>query len=250
MKAYKILTFILFYKRCKPDKLFQCISTIRKNDRHFMEFLTTPFIKGFTFGVTMAAIPGPIFFLIVQRTLSDGFLTGFFCGLGAVSADALYAFIAAIGLAFVMQFLLTYQTILAFLGSFFLIYLGTTTFLRKLSPYNNTLYDTHLLGAWISTFLLTLANPVTILTYCVIFTALGVNTDHHSITSIIRLISGVITGATAVAFLLTGSLSLFRHKMSYAFLNVINKTAGIILIGFGIVALTHALLTLYKCFFA
>lgn len=41
-------------------------------------------------------IPGPIFFLIVQRTLAEGVAVGLAYALGAVTADLFYALIAAI----------------------------------------------------------------------------------------------------------------------------------------------------------
>src|SRR5271168_167913 len=99
-----------------------------------MDILIIALLKGLVFGFTMAIIPGPIFFLIIQRTLNDGALIGFLCGLGAVTADVVYALIAAVGLTIVMQYLLTYQPIIVLLGGIFLLYLGTKTYFSPVKP--------------------------------------------------------------------------------------------------------------------
>lgn len=209
-----------------------------------MHILTT-FWQGLLFGFTMAAIPGPIFFLIVQRTLAEGPFTGFFCGLGAATADFIYALIAAIGLTFIMQFLLSYQVALAIIGGFFIIYLGLRTFFRNVTIRTVTITDTRLITAWLSTTLLTLANPVTIVSYCVIFAGLGIDTN-NSVNAIISLLSGVITGALCVVVLLVGALSFFRTKVSQKGLTYISKGAGVVLMGFGVAALIRGIQMWYQ----
>lgn len=205
-----------------------------------MHMLVSTFLQGLAFGFTMAAIPGPIFFLIVQRTLAEGPFTGFCCGLGAATADLIYALIAAIGLTFIMQFLLSYQVALAILGGFFIIYLGIRTFFRNVTIRTVHITDTRLFTAWLSTMLLTLANPVTIVSYCVIFAGLGIATG-NSLNATISLLLGVIAGALSMVIMLVGSLSFFRKKVSQKVLTVVSKVAGIILVGFGIAAIIRGL---------
>ncbi len=203
------------------------------------------FWQGLAFGFTMAAIPGPITFLIVQRTLAEGPLTGFCCALGAITADFIYALVAAIGLTFVMQFLMSYQVALAMLGGLFIIYLGLRTFFRNITIQTVTVTDTRLFTAWLSTMLLTLANPVTIVSYCVIFAGLGIDTS-NSVHAIISLLCGVILGALVVEVTLIGALSVFRKKVSQPFLRYISKGAGIVLVGFGIAALIRGVQIWYQ----
>lgn len=205
-----------------------------------MNIVMSALLKGVAFGITMAAVPGPIFFLIIQRTMAEGLLTGLFCGLGAISADALYALLAAIGLTFIMKFLLAYQNVFAILGGGFLIYLGITTIFRKVKFDVGAVRDSSLFSSWLSTLLLTLANPVTMLSYCVIFSALGVGADEQ-ISTVLSLVGGVILGALAVVLLLILFLSFFRKKMTPKALNRLNKVAGFILAGFGVVALMQGI---------
>lgn len=195
------------------------------------------FVKGLVFGITMAAIPGPIFFLIIQRTLSQGFLLGLACGLGAVTADTVYALVAAIGLTFVMELLLGYQAYLAILGGLFLIYLGIKTFFNSIKPHSTNIHDNQIITAWFTTFLLTLANPVTILSYCIIFAGLGMNSQSYNVSVALSLVGGVIIGASSVVLLLVSFLHYYRKQLSPVTITRINKVAAIILVGFGLAAL-------------
>jgi len=206
-----------------------------------MHIVMSSLFKGMAFGVAMASVPGPIFFLIVQRTLAEGALLGFLCALGAICADAIYALVAVIGLTFIMQFLLAYQSMLAILGGFFLMYLGITTMFKKVHLRSITVRDTGLFGAWASTLFLTLANPVTMISYCVMFSALGVGVDDH-VGAAFSLVGGVVFGALVVIVLLITFLSFFRKRMTARALNILNKVAAVILMGFGIAALAQGVL--------
>jgi len=206
-----------------------------------MHTLLYTFLKGLAFGATMAAIPGPILFLIIQRTLAEGALIGAFCSLGAVTAEALYATVAAIGFSYLMQFLIGYQYIFTGIGGAFLIYLGITTYARTLVFQTVRVQGKGLAAAWSSTFLLLLTNPVTIISYSMIFAGLGIDGQSAAGSTIAALVIGVILGAAS----LVGSLILFLHfcrkRLSVATLNLVNKIAGILLIGFGIAALLRTL---------
>ncbi len=212
-----------------------------------MNIITTALVKGLAFGITMSVIPGPIFFLIVQRTLSEGAATGILCALGSVTADAAYAIIAAIGLTFIMQFLLSYQALLSVIGGLFLIYLGLVTFFQKPSVnhvnINNS--DTRLISAYFSTFFLTIANPVTVLSYCVMFAGLGVESIHQNFSAALALVFGVVTGAMIVMSLLIFFLRRFKKQLSDRALILICQFAGIVLACFGLAALFGGAISSY-----
>jgi threonine/homoserine/homoserine lactone efflux protein len=48
-------------------------------------------LKGLTIGLSIAAPVGPIGLLCIRRSVVDGPRAGFVCGLGAATADAVYA---------------------------------------------------------------------------------------------------------------------------------------------------------------
>lgn len=202
----------------------------------FVSSYFDPLIKGIAFGITMAAIPGPIFFLIMQRTIIEGELVGFFCGLGSIGADAFYALLAAIGLSYIMDFLIIYQSIFSLLGSFFILYLGYSIFKRTPATKNFEMKDKSLVAALVSTFFITVSNPVTIFSYCVIFASLGIDGNNHHWYSIILLLTGVIIGSLCFVLVFIGFLHYFKSIISYRYIVIFNKIIGIILIGFAFYA--------------
>ena len=78
------------------------------------------FLKGLILGFSIAAPVGPIGILCIRRTLQYGRFSGFFSGLGAATADAIYAVIAAFGLTFVSNFLTAGQFWFRLLGGIFI----------------------------------------------------------------------------------------------------------------------------------
>ncbi|MGD9978486.1 MAG: hypothetical protein AB7S54_11200, partial [Bacteroidales bacterium] len=65
----------------------------------------TLLIKGIIIGL-MASIPlGPIGVLCIQRTINKGKISGFFSGLGAATADTIFAAIAGFSLSFIINFI-------------------------------------------------------------------------------------------------------------------------------------------------
>lgn|GEM_PF-2544677 len=208
-----------------------------------MSSLFLLFLKGLVFGIMMAGVPGPIFFLIVQRTITDGSITGLLCAFGLITADGLYALIAAISLSFIIQFFTAHQVILSFIGGFFLIFLSIITFLKKPTIQTSTIDQSHVASAWLSIFLLTLANPATVISYCIIFVALGLSSDHATLGAIITLVTGVMTGSTIIMLTLIGFLHFFKEKFTQRVMRILNKITAILLLVFGIIALTRGLYT-------
>src|SRR5512135_1924550 len=89
---------------------------------------TIIFLKGLILGFVIAAPVGPIGILCARRTLTHGRRAGFFSGMGAATADALYGFIAAFGLTFIADFLAGHQAWLRLVGGGLLCIIGARTF--------------------------------------------------------------------------------------------------------------------------
>ncbi len=201
------------------------------------------FLKGLILGFSTAAPVGPIGVLCIRRTLAEGRLHGFTSGLGAATADAIYGSVAAFGLAFISGALLNWQLALRLVGGLFLGYLGVRTFLAEPAEeavlakgQNNSLF-----GAYISTFFLTLTNPMTILSFAAVFAGLGIAAVAGDYGSASFLVAGVFLGSGLWWFLLSAGVSFFRSHFSGWKLVLVNQVAGIVLAGFGIVALLSIL---------
>lgn len=197
------------------------------------------FIKGLMIGLAVAVAVGPIALLCIQRTLSQGFKVGFSTGLGAAAADSVYGLIAGAGLAVVGDFLIAYEGIIAGIGSLFLIWLGVSTFksLPREELAGHPTENVSLFHSFGSSFLLTISSPMTILMFTAIFAGLGlVGTLEYS--TAFSFVIGVFLGSTIWWLILSGTIKLIRGRLSRRAIIIINRTSGILLLGFACYALT------------
>lgn len=172
------------------------------------------FVRGLLIGLSVAAAVGPMSILCIQRTLQRGFLYGLISGLGIATADGLYGCIAGFGLTVIASFLVSQQGWIRGIGGMFLIYLGCKMLLTKPAERAVASKATGFVGAYVSTFLLTLTNPLTILSFVAIFAGLGVGTGKNSPLAALLVVCGVFLGSAIWWCLLTGSINLFRSKFT------------------------------------
>lgn len=190
-------------------------------------------LKGAILGFSIAAPVGPIGILCIRKTLQFGRFSGFFSGLGAALADTLYGIIAAFGLTFVSDFLLTQQIWLRLLGGSFLFYLGIRTFFAKSFDIGDfRISHKTLLADLISTFFLTLSNPLTILSFVAVFASFSLINVDESYADAIWLIIGIFLGSSSWWLLLSEGVSFFRKKVSQDVMCWINRGAGMLITGF------------------
>ncbi len=194
-------------------------------------------LKGIILGFSIAAPVGPIGILCIRRTLQFGRFSGLFSGLGAAIADVIYAIIAAFGLTFVSNFLMAGQFWLRLIGGGFLLYLGWKTFFAKVSDKTKEISHTTLLNDFVSTFFLTITNPMTILSFLAVFAGLGLSSIQGSYLEAAALVIGVFLGSATWWLLLSEGVTLFRKKVSDKVMRWINRVAGMIIIAFGLAAL-------------
>lgn len=196
-------------------------------------------LKGMLIGFAIAAPVGPIGLLCIQRTLARGRWSGVLSGLGAASADAVYGCIAGFGLASLAGLLLAWQMELRLVGGLFLLYLGWRTWLTPPAAEQARVRPSRagLLGDYLSTFALTLTNPVTILAFLGIFAGLGLAGGAGNFTAAGALVLGVFAGSLLWWLLLAGGVGLLRGRLSPTVLRWINLASGLMIAGFGIWAL-------------
>jgi len=198
------------------------------------------FIKGLLIGFSIAAPVGPIGVLCIRRTLADGRSSGLVSGLGAATADAVYGSIAGFGLTIISGFLLDQQIWIRLVGGAFLCYLGIKIFFASPADRATVTQGRGLLSAYISTFFLTLTNPMTILSFAAIFAGLGLGSaagDYASAgASAGVLIMGVFLGSAAWWFLLSGGVSILRRQFGQSTMRWVNRISGLIILSFGLVA--------------
>jgi len=194
-------------------------------------------VRGVVLGFLIAAPVGPIGVLVIRRTLTDGRVAGLVTGLGAATADALYGSMAAFGLTVVSSVLLSQQVWIRLVGGLFLCYLGTRTLAAPPGARAARAAGRTLLQAYTATLILTLTNPVTILAFAAIFAGLGVTMTPNSYSAAAMTVLGVFVGSTLWWVVLTSAAALLRARLTPAMMHGVNRVSGVIILGFGLVAL-------------
>lgn len=197
-------------------------------------------LKGIIVGIAVSAPLGPMAMMVVQRNLNQGRQQGFYSGLGVAAADTTFAIIAGFGLTVIIGFIREQQIIIQLIGAALLIFLGIRLFTRnpaierrrQMRKRNGGFW-----GAFVSMYLLTLSNPVGVFILGGIFAAFGLINEQSTFTSLLGLIIGVAAGATSWWAFLAFLLSRFGPRIRLRTLLWINKIAGLIIIGFGVVIL-------------
>jgi threonine/homoserine/homoserine lactone efflux protein len=193
-------------------------------------------LKGLVIGFSIAAPVGPIGVLCIRRTLADGRSSGLASGLGAATADAVYGAIAGFGLTIVSSFLLERQIWIRTVGGLFLLYLGIKTILASPSGRAAEVAGGNFIKDYFSTFILTITNPLTILSFVAIFAGLGLGSASGDQRAALLLIAGVFLGSAAWWLLLSTGVSIFRKQIELEMMHWINRISGLIILGFGIAA--------------
>jgi threonine/homoserine/homoserine lactone efflux protein len=204
------------------------------------------FLQGLIIGFSIAAPVGPIGVLCIRRTLTEGRISGFVSGLGAATADAVYGSIAGFGLTFISTFLIEKSYWLRLIGGGFLLYLGVKTFLTRSKSMAESddakFQQVNLSRNYLSTFVLTLTNPLTIISFAAIFAGLGIgSSSSDNYLSAFILVIGVFLGSCSWWFLLSGGVGLFRQRFKPDSLIWVNRITGVIIFIFGIVAILSLL---------
>lgn len=192
------------------------------------------FLRAFIIGISIAAPVGPIGVLCIRRTLANGRAAGFVSGMGAASADMVYGAIAAFGLTVVTNLLVDNASWLRIAGGLFLLYLGIKTFLEKPSDKPAQAAQGSLLSMYISTFFLTITNPMTILAFAAIFagTMMGRTTGSPLI-----MVAGIFAGSAAWWLGLSFGVGILRDRLTQTHMAWINRISGAVIIAFGLYAL-------------
>jgi len=191
-------------------------------------------VAGIILGFCIAAPIGPIAILCIRRTLACGWRSGLATGLGAATADGIYAGVAAFGLTVITGLLTGHIVLVRAAGGAFLMYLGVRTFLSTPPDNPGTAGEGTLLQDYGTTVFLTLTNPMTIISFAGVFAALGIGAVPGGDYLAVLMVLGVIAGSLAWWVLLVGGTSVFGSRCNRRVLGLVNRIAGVLIFLFGI----------------
>ena len=195
------------------------------------------FLKGIAVGFVIAAPVGPVGMMCIHRTIADGKKFGFVTGLGAAIADTLYGCIAAFGLGFLAAELINYQMPRRGFGGVVLCVIGIRALSNRRTPNPAAPKRDQLFRIFVSTFFITVTNPLTILSFVAIFAAIGIAEVREQMGWGIALVAGVFIGSAAWWALLTSIAGIFHKRLDDITAIWVGRFSGVVILGFGLVLL-------------
>ena len=165
-----------------------------------MDLIPNPLIipVGLIIGILVAAPVGPVNVLCIQRAIERGFWGGVAAGIGAVLGDGLIALFAALSDAH-----------------------------RERASLKDFAWDIP------QTFFLTITNPGAVLGLFAIFGGVSTFVEVKSNIDALTMVAAIMGGSRGWWILLSEFIGRIRHRIDPSRLGLINRIAGIALIGFG-----------------
>ncbi len=195
-------------------------------------------IRGLLAGLIIAVPVGPVNVLCISRTIKKGWRSGLLSGLGAASADAMYGCVAGFSITFVIQFLLREEFWIRLIGGILLVLIGVCYYFKppqSLSSEESAEGPSTGHSDYISTLLLTLTNPTTVLSFLAVLAALGMG-RHTDTWVTLFLVLGIFCGSMLWWIVLTGVVCRLRDKFNDHAMLWLNRIAGLAIGGFGVVS--------------
>ncbi|MGE3477166.1 MAG: LysE family translocator [Rhodospirillaceae bacterium] len=198
-----------------------------------MTLLWITFATGFGLGLAIAMPVGPVSLLCIQQCLTRGFRGGMAAGTGVALADATYAAIAAFGLTVIIAFLVGLQTPLRVAGLIAMLGLAWRIWREAGVPKHMAAAPGSGAATTLQMYVLTLANPMTILTFLALFVGAGVGLAGGYEYSA-ALTVGTFTGSFAWWIVLSGVVSTVRARLTDETLVWINRASAVIIAAFAL----------------
>ncbi|MCA6106186.1 LysE family translocator [Bradyrhizobium cenepequi] len=200
----------------------------------------TPFVTHLLPAVALGlcvAIPfGPIGLMCVQRTLAFGIWTGIASGIGAATAHGMFSSLAAVSGTVLTQMTLALHTPLRITGGIVLVLMGLRTILVSTqAAHGATCGDAtcgDLLSAYTSTLLIAAANPMTILPYLGVTSALEAGEPLIMDRALATPVGVMLGSASWYLFLVLSTNTMFR-RLRKTVLDWFNRLTGILLMALG-----------------
>lgn len=201
-------------------------------DTHASFPLAGLFVQSMLIGLSIAAPVGQIGILAIQRTLDHGRAAGLATGLGAALADAVYGAIGAFGVSGLIKWLLGLKLWLGLFGGGFLLWLAWRIAHKPPVQRNGQHPPPGTLRRYVSgTFLLTLSNPTTILSFMAVFGALA---GGAPVLSPWVMVLGVLLGSALWWLILSTGVGWLRERFDERWQRAVNLGSAALLAALGL----------------
>lgn len=196
------------------------------------------FIEGTLLGLSLAFLFGfgPAFFALVQTGIYRGFIPGILLALGIFINDLLIVSLSVFSTTKIMGNIENFSLI-GILGGILLIIFGIVTYRKKTdiedAEENSDIKTPHPLIYIGKGFLLNAVNPFVWIFWISIVVGITARFSAES-SKLILFFSGTLSVVLLTDIIKTFAASQFKKFITYKFLIIINKVAGIAISGFGV----------------
>lgn len=199
-------------------------------------------LKGSLIGLSLSIPMGPTGILCLRYSIVRGRSFGIASGLGIAFAEASCGALTAIGLATLTSFIENNYIWLKLIGSLFLFYFGLITIKSsKKEEKEKVVVQKSYFNVFLMMFILTLTNPLTLLSFVAIFSALGINTLENDPIAIGHLAMGVFAGSISWWVIVSSSSSYFLGKIKSSAAKKLNKLSGYLIVIAAVLSFTWTL---------
>jgi threonine/homoserine/homoserine lactone efflux protein len=193
--------------------------------------------KAFVFGVVVAGAIGPIALLIFGTGAKQGVRAGAFAGLGAALADFLYALAAFSAGALLLPLLAGHERAIRLGCALLLVGLGLFMLVGALKGGGSQAVPRPAAHAFLSTFLLTIVNPMTFVVFASIVPQLPVA---GSLASAAVLAVALVAGSGAVNVAIGAAGAVVGHTLpGEGARRAVSAAAALGILAFGIAGLVR-----------
>jgi threonine/homoserine/homoserine lactone efflux protein len=197
-------------------------------------------LRGALAGLAISAPVGPVNVLCVSRTITKGRVAGIVSGLGAAGADTIYGSVAGFGISLIIGWLIRELFWIRLVGGLLLISIGVIYYFKRPKSLGESTQRKSAGSDIATTFLLTLTNPTTILSFLAVLAVLGLG-ERRPWTLTLFLVLGIFAGAMFWWIVLALVSGHFRDRFDDRAIVRMNRIAAFAIGGFGLITMGLAL---------
>ncbi|OVE74616.1 hypothetical protein BVX95_01875 [archaeon D22] len=183
-------------------------------------------------GLSIAAIPGPIFFELVRRTLTKGYWSGVLLSVGEFIGNLTLLLLIYLGLSVFLENQIV-KMVLYLIGSTVLIYLGVLAFEMDYK-YIKKSYNKEIVtkSSILAGFGIAVTSPI-VIAFWVSLSGSYLHEIQSQLLAYVNIFM-IAFGFLIFFFTLAGIVHFTRHKISARQIFLMSRTFGIILVLFGL----------------
>ena len=208
-------------------------------------------VSGVIMGLIAAVPIGPVNLICIRRSFAFGPVNGFVSGLGAALGDGVFAAITFFGLTWIAQLIQSYDSIIEIVGGALLVWFGVHTVLSPVAGKveegdKNDTGASNLVRAMVSTFVLTITNPATLIAFASMFASFhALVGGANSYVDAGFVVAGVVGGSAGWWLCLTSVIGIFHTRITDRTVRIINRGSGVLVAAFGLAVLVHIVMKVF-----